>query len=283
VAWALGEADSAHVQLTALRQQPLDRYTGPWFLRKVALVEGARGRLVESARLHRDAAAWSEREGQEETRLGAEALAALLQVMWMGDTTQAMQRLETAIRRTAPRLIEAGNGAVIPGVVRALAAGGRVATAREWLARWDRLQSPLRLPHAAARFGMVAEIAQAEGQWADALRAWQASDIGSCTICAAPGLARAYERLGARDSAIAAWEHFLAVPHYLNRVELDIRSRAEAHHRLAALYEAGGAPDRAITHLQAFAALWKDADPALKGRVDEARAAIRRLQGRTRS
>ena len=283
VAWALGDAESAHVQLTALQQQPLDGYTGPWFLRKVALVEGARGRLIESARLHREAAAWSEREGQEETRLGAEALAVLLQVMWTGDTTQAMQQLESAIRRTTPRLVQARNGAVIPAVVRALAAGGRTASAREWLARWDSLQVPLRLPHAAVRFGMVAEIAEAEGQWAEALRAWKASDVGSCTFCAAPGLARAYERLGARDSAIAAWEHFLAVPHYLDRVELDIRARADAHRRLAALYEAGGAPDRAITQLQAFVTLWKNADPALKRRVDEARAAIRRLQGRARS
>ena len=44
-------------------------------------------------------------------------------------------------------------------------AGGRVARARAVLARWDSLQAPLRVRDDAARFGMVAEIAEAEGKW----------------------------------------------------------------------------------------------------------------------
>jgi tetratricopeptide (TPR) repeat protein len=277
VAWAIGEVDSAQFHFAALRQRPLNRFDGPWILRHSAHIEGARGRLRESAQLHRQAATWSEREGQSETVLGAEALAAYLQVLWRPDTAQALRQLDAAFRRTSPRLIEARYGAVLPAVVRAYAAGGRVARARALLARWDSLQAPLRVRDDAARFGMVAEIAEAEGKWPEALAAWRASDIGKCTFCAAPGLARVYERMGQRDAAIAAFERFLAVPHYLARPEQDAMHRADAHRRLATLYEAAGANEKAIAQYEAFARLWQDADAELQPQVAEARTAIRRL------
>jgi tetratricopeptide (TPR) repeat protein len=85
-----------------------------------------------------------------------------------------------------------------------------------------------------------------------------------------PELARAYDRAGFPDSAIAVYERFLAVP-ALDRVQLDAFELPDALFRLAELYERRGAAAAAARYYLRFAELWKDADPALQPRVALAR------------
>jgi tetratricopeptide (TPR) repeat protein/TolB-like protein len=81
-----------------------------------------------------------------------------------------------------------------------------------------------------------------------------------------PELARAYDRAGFPDSAIAVYERFLATP-ALERVQLDAFELPDALFRLAELYERRNARAAAARYYLRFAELWKDADPALQPRV----------------
>jgi tetratricopeptide (TPR) repeat protein len=85
-----------------------------------------------------------------------------------------------------------------------------------------------------------------------------------------PELARAYDRAGFPDSAIAVYKRFLATP-ALERVELDAFELPDALFRLAELYERRSARAAAARYYLRFAELWKDADPALQPRVALAR------------
>jgi DNA-binding SARP family transcriptional activator/TolB-like protein len=81
-----------------------------------------------------------------------------------------------------------------------------------------------------------------------------------------PELARAYDRAGFPDSAIAVYERFLATP-ALERAQLDAFELPDALFRLAELYERRNARATAARYYLRFAELWKDADPALQPRV----------------
>jgi tetratricopeptide (TPR) repeat protein len=86
-----------------------------------------------------------------------------------------------------------------------------------------------------------------------------------------PPLGRAYEAVGAADSAIAAYERFLDMrdAHYpaWHAVHLP-----EVLERLGALYSARGDSARAAERYQTLAHLWRDADPELRWRADRARS-----------
>jgi tetratricopeptide (TPR) repeat protein len=95
-----------------------------------------------------------------------------------------------------------------------------------------------------------------------------------------PELARAYDRAGFADSAIAVYEHFLAIPS-LDRIKLDALELPDALFRLAELYEHRGAHVAAAGQYLRFAEMWKGADPALQPRVDLARRRAAVLGSRT--
>ncbi len=117
-------------------------------------------------------------------------------------------------------------------------------------------------------------LAQAEGRLADAVEAYRTSDAGRCRICAFPGLARAYDRWGRPDSAIAAYERYLRTPE-AERLSADFFSLGPTYERLGQLYDAKGDRARAASYLEKFVALWSDADPVLQPRVQRAQ---RRLE-----
>lgn len=54
--------------------------------------------------------------------------------------------------------------------------------------------------------------------------------------------------------------------------------RAPSHLHRAEIYEQSGDRERAIEHYRAFVELWEDADPELQPRVEQARAALARLE-----
>ena len=124
------------------------------------------------------------------------------------------------------------------------------------------------------------ESALVEGRNADAARAFRRV-VGSelfCGICGAGALARAYDRLGERDSVVTIYERMLADRNPEARLFEDGAERARALKRLGELYEERGKVTQAIRRYREFVELWKDADPALQPVVQDVRERITRLE-----
>ena len=100
-------------------------------------------------------------------------------------------------------------------------------------------------------------------------------DLHRLTIDHYPELARAYDRAGMSDSALAIYERYLAVPE-LDRVNMDAVELGDALRRAAELHAARGDLRRAAAHYRRLADLWHDADP-------EPRAAARAAAARAAS
>jgi len=98
-----------------------------------------------------------------------------------------------------------------------------------------------------------------------------------CQECIAAGKFLAFDRLGQRDSAIAAGEAYTSI-----RLPLQWRNdalfRPNIDQRLGELYEAKGAPDKALLHYEELVEQWKKADPELQPRVNDVRGRIARIR-----
>lgn len=119
----------------------------------------------------------------------------------------------------------------------------------------------------AARHHMLGAAALAEARYGEAVRELrQAVEGEQCPICALPELAQAYDLGGAGDSAVAAYERYLATP-WIGRLELDAVHLPRVCERLGALHEARHEPQRAAVLYRRMVTLWRDADPELRPRA----------------
>lgn len=96
-------------------------------------------------------------------------------------------------------------------------------------------------------------------------------------VCPLVATARAYEMAGQSDSAIAVYERFLRAPFTLSW--LDAWFRADALERLAALHEERGESLKAGEAYELLLRFWRDADPELRPRLEQARARALALRG----
>ena len=89
-------------------------------------------------------------------------------------------------------------------------------------------------------------------------------------------LARAFDLAGQRDSAIVYFQRFVDTPHSFLFEDQDWL--AGSYKRLGELYEAAGDLPKAVTNLEKFVELWKDADPELQPKVRDARERLTRVR-----
>jgi tetratricopeptide (TPR) repeat protein len=128
----------------------------------------------------------------------------------------------------------------------------------------------------AGRHGTAAEVAMAEGRYADAVKEYRAADVGgSCVACPLPSIAQAYDLAGMVDSAIAVFSRYVDAPE--RPLPVDFLTLAGSHKRLGELYEAKGDRAKAASHYTKFVALWKDADPELQPQVADVKKRLARL------
>jgi tetratricopeptide (TPR) repeat protein len=95
-------------------------------------------------------------------------------------------------------------------------------------------------------------------------------------LCALPDLARAYEGLGARDSAIVVYERCLFTGQ-LFRFDLDRVELAPTYFRLGELYEGKGDRAKAADYYGRFVELWRNGDPDVQPRVTEVKRRLAAL------
>ncbi|PYP45191.1 MAG: hypothetical protein DMD50_12210, partial [Gemmatimonadetes bacterium] len=130
------------------------------------------------------------------------------------------------------------------------------------------------------RHGAAAEIAFAEGRVQDAIKGYRAwHDEDSCAVCGLYLLARAYERAGQRDSALAVYERAVTTPGYFRAFE-ESATLGPTYRRLGELYEERGDTARARDYYGRFVDLWKDADAELQPRVREVRQKLEHAKTR---
>jgi tetratricopeptide (TPR) repeat protein len=130
---------------------------------------------------------------------------------------------------------------------------------------------------------ILGEIALAEKRPLDAVREFWKSDslpdgpLNDCVMCVEVRLGRAFDFANLPDSAIVHWERYVSAP-YPGRSGIDATYLAGVRKRLGELYEAKGDNQRAASNYLAFVELWKNADPELQPKVQEARQRLARLK-----
>ncbi|MGH7584058.1 MAG: tetratricopeptide repeat protein, partial [Gemmatimonadales bacterium] len=88
------------------------------------------------------------------------------------------------------------------------------------------------------------------------------------------GIARAFDRAGKPDSALAHLQRYLAVPVTRRR---DDQMLAAIQKRLGELFDARNNRDSALVHYTAFVDQWKNADPDLQPAVATVKKRIAEL------
>lgn len=151
------------------------------------------------------------------------------------------------------------------------------ARARELLASYSR-EVPAQLHQTAKpEFNLATAFTTlAEGNPQQAVREFQAADIGMCKVCALPGLARAWQEAGNEDSAVAVLNRYLSLPDD-DRAMVDPLERAGALARLGEIYERRGDTARALSMNGQFLSLWENADPVFRPVVERVKERQRRL------
>jgi len=130
---------------------------------------------------------------------------------------------------------------------------------------------------------VLGEIALAERRPSDALPAFRKSAVRAdgpvewCGDCRQAQIGIAFDRMGQPDSAIVAFERYVAMPNYL-RISYDADFLAGTYKRLGELYEQKGNTAKAILYTRKFIELWKNADADLQPQVAEARQRLARLE-----
>ena len=132
---------------------------------------------------------------------------------------------------------------------------------------------------------VLGDILVAEHKPKDAIAEFRQGDVGNdgapaneCAACLPLVLGHAFDAAAMPDSAIAMYEAYLATPFWRkDALPLNPVSVPLIHERLGQLYEQVGQQARAAAHYLAFISLWKNADPELQPRVQDARARLARL------
>ena len=161
---------------------------------------------------------------------------------------------------------------------------GRADKARLLVTEWARVATgPEQMMRWAAWRGALGEVALAEGHTAEALKEFRlAADADSGILesvtngLTAARMARAFDKAGQADSAIAWYEHVAHVRNFGSYLVAPLNLPV-AYRRLGELYEARGDTLKALDNYRAFTRLWANADAELQPQVADVKRRIERL------
>jgi tetratricopeptide (TPR) repeat protein/tRNA A-37 threonylcarbamoyl transferase component Bud32 len=242
-------------------------------------LSAVRGKVRDALRLIGEAEAIQiEQSDTKMPVLRASLDSAWIRTFFLGDVEGARAQVRRALLRTPMESLPHSERQwqfllVIAG------ASGDTAAARVALQSFERDLPLMGVMQAA---GVLAEArglaAMAAGRPADAIPMFREADrtYAVCARCAMINLARAFDLAGQGDSAIAYFQRFVDTPHTFLFEDQDWL--AGSFKRLGELYEAAGDLPKAVTNLERFVDLWKDADPELQPKVRDARNRLERIR-----
>jgi tetratricopeptide (TPR) repeat protein/tRNA A-37 threonylcarbamoyl transferase component Bud32 len=254
--------------------RPNDASTNLGELNRSSAIQLLRGRIADGTRLRAAARGMAFSAGNVQARLQGALDAAEINAWFREDKAAALRDIERAL---AAYPLDSMPAAIRPydRLAFLYSISGRPDRARTVVAQFER-DPRAGYPEdvQGVIHGALGEIALAERRYDDAVREFRASDVGPCTVCALPNIARAYDLAGNADSAIAVFSRYTDG---LARNAIDALQLAGSHKRLGELYEAKGDRQRAASHYTKFVELWKSADPDMQPRVAEVRKRLARL------
>jgi eukaryotic-like serine/threonine-protein kinase len=243
-----------------------------------------RGRLAEARRLNDETMAANIARGVPSNPLFDSVSSIAIDIWFLGKNDEGIRKLEAGLARVPLRSLPVAQRPYNT-LSNFYAWAGRPAKARDILAELDAevTDTTLKAAYAPARHGMLAEILLAEKKPLDAVKEiWRSDSLpdgpaSECAFCIDADLGRAYDQANMPDSAIAHWEKYVNAK-FLGRESVDASYLAGIRKRMGELYEAKGDAPRAAANYAAFIALWKNADPELQPKVQEAERKLARLK-----
>jgi tetratricopeptide (TPR) repeat protein len=206
-------------------------------------------------------------------------------IWYLGQNERGVRMLDAALATTPLRTMPDEHTAYFTAAI-AYALAGRADRARAVLGQFESEvhDERYRVLAEPARHQVLGEIALAEKRPLDAVREFWRSDSltdgpdGDCYFCKDVLIGRAYDLANMPDSAIVHFERFIGAK-YPGRIGIDDQYLPAVHKRLGELYESKGDTQRSAGHYLAFIDLWKNADPELQPRVQEAKRRLAHLPG----
>ena len=218
-----------------------------------------RGRLAEGERLSRDAMRLARKLDAPGRFMTSALRIAMVDLRLRGDTAAAIGEAERALLAFPKDSVTEGDWHY-DDFARLFAAAGRVARARELVSLAEHRQVDRAQKINPDRHWALGAIAAAEGRASEAIAELRVADsTHGCPICVLPDLARAYAAAGQRDSTVAVYERYLALP-WEWRFETDDTELMPALTELRALYFARGDTARASAMSARRSALMQTAD-----------------------
>jgi tetratricopeptide (TPR) repeat protein len=280
-----GQLDSLELYLRELAKNanPVIKVNGVGGLASYSLL---RGRIEDVFRYSQEAQRIAVTLGQPSIPLGDSLQVSWLDLMYLDDTTRAVQRVESTLARTDLRQLPVEQRPYA-GLASFFASAGRPQRARamQALNDADMTDSTSRRIREPERHAVAGAIAAAERRYTEAVRElWRADTTydgpnGNCAICILDDIGWVWVRAGVADSAIHYWVRFLDTPYY-GRHNFDGGQRPLILKRLGELYEVKGDTTNAARRYLEFVKLWERADPRLKPKVAEVQRRLARLSDR---
>jgi tetratricopeptide (TPR) repeat protein len=241
-------------------------------------MDQARGQLERAERQIQENMTVSNELNQPGSYVGAAINLAFMNSDYRGDTAAAIRTVEAALERN-PLPTMPVSDRPYPALAHFYARLERLDEAKRVLTEYrsevdETVRSGDPFRHAAA-----AAIALAEGRVEDAITGYRAAyEEAGCSTCWLFDLARAHERAGHVDSALAVYGSAVSTTG-LYRVYEEYSTLAPTYKRLGELYEEREDREQAVDYYNRFVELWQDSDPELQPVVEEVRGRIARLVG----
>jgi len=261
--------DSAQVEVDSLMRS--GSTTGRrWALQTQATIDLVRGQLIQAERR------WLDSRSSEDP-LAEAAWEAWVELDVRQQRISAARIMDDALRQAGA--IDTIDGSLDRAYFYALA--GRPDDARAWMAADRRASNRYASQPAPLRAGedgwLEGSLAFGEGRFTDAVTTLRQAEADYNSFYPEYGtrlvswdLARAYDRAGMADSAVARYEMALGFGDYLE-VQRQAREYPVTLSRLATRYDERGDLERAAGYYARFIDLWESADPDLQPRVTAAR------------
>jgi tetratricopeptide (TPR) repeat protein len=246
-----------------------------------------RGRIRDSDRVYRDAAALDSAQGGGRVSIADSSNVAFVDAWIREQPERAVQRLDAALGTLPLGTLPIPDRPYF-AIATTYAVAHRPDRARAMLTQYanEVKDTAVIRDQQPQMHGTLAEIALAEGRPRDAISEFRLSvtrpdgpATGACDPCVYFDLGRAFDLANEPDSAIAMLEKYIATPSLSKTsIQADPMKLAGTYKRLGELYEAKRDRVKAMSYYSKFIELWKNADPELQPKVEEAKRKLAALQ-----